>query len=84
MKTSRPSLYHGMLSVVGLVGTLLSLLWWRAEANLCFCEYCPDRYCDYSAKLFAVITRWDPESLRALGEFANLYIHAHSSLAPIL
>ena len=71
-----------LLAVLGAV--VLSLLWWRADANLCVCEYCPDGYCTYARTLRFVLTQWDAASLRQLMTFGHGHPQAHSPLTPAL
>jgi len=71
-------------ALAGLGAVVLSVLWWRTEANLCFCEHCPDLYCQYGHVIRSVLTQWDSASLQQLAQFARWYQHAHSPLTPVL
>ncbi len=76
---------RGLLSATTVLGaTVLSLLWWRRDANLCVCEWCPDGYCDFAAGFTALLTRWDAAARDELHQFARSYMHAHNPLAPSL
>jgi len=73
-----------LAGVTVLTAFVLSLLWWRADAGACLCEYCPDLYCHFADKLLSVLTRWDRASLHELRQFAQIYNHAHSPLGPLV
>ena len=63
---------------------LLSLLWWRSDADLCLCEYCPDGYCSYGEQIHAALTSRAPGAWPRLLESGRHFLHAHSPLAPTL
>jgi hypothetical protein len=73
-----------MVVVLFLCAVLVSLLWWRSDADLCSCEYCPDGYCIYARQIHTLLRETPPAPItRFLGEGAA-YLHAHSPLAPTL
>ena len=73
-----------------LLGTLLaclvvlSLLWWRTDADVCICEHCPDEYCTYATQIHALLDGSSPDPIAHFLDEGAAYLHAHSPLAPAL
>lgn len=73
-----------LLVAVLACAVVVSLLWWRTDANLCVCEYCPDGYCTYATQIHALLRATSPAPVARFLDEAAAYLHAHSPLAPAL